>query len=101
MLLATGDSPNGFEKWNLAQFTNPPGTFDLLTTHFITGTNHVLNPHTPDFMAAVAFALPYALGAFMAYGIGSPRQLAVDRTHRNPMFEAELSGVFCVLAPTR
>ena len=63
-LMATGESPNAFEKWNAVQFTNPPGTFDLLTTHFITGTNHVrLNPSTPDFMAAAAYAVPYALGA--------------------------------------
>ena len=62
-LLATGATPNSFEKWNAAQLTNPPGTFDLLTMHFITGTNHVrLNPYTPDFMAAAAYAVPYALG---------------------------------------
>ncbi len=64
LLMATGDSPNGFEKWNAAQLTNPPGTFDLLTMHFITGTNHVrLTPYTPDFMAAAAYAIPHALGA--------------------------------------
>jgi alpha-L-arabinofuranosidase len=62
-LMATGGTPNGFEKWNATQLTNPPGTFDLLTTHFITGTNHVrLNPYSPDFMAAAAYAVPYALG---------------------------------------
>jgi alpha-N-arabinofuranosidase len=62
-LLATGATPNGFEKWNAAQLTNSPGTFDLLTTHFITGTNHVrLNPYTPDFMAAAAYAVPHAVG---------------------------------------
>jgi alpha-L-arabinofuranosidase len=62
-LMATGGTPNGFETWNAAQLTNPPGTFDLLTTHFITGTNHVrLNPYTPDFMAAAAYAVPHALG---------------------------------------
>lgn len=62
-IMATGDTPNGFEKWNAVQLTNPPGTFDLLTTHFITGTNHVrLNPYTPDFMAAAAYAVPYAVG---------------------------------------
>jgi len=64
MLMATGETPNGFEKWNAAQLTNPPGTFDMLTTHFIVGTNHVrLSPYTPDFMAAAAYAVPYALGA--------------------------------------
>jgi alpha-N-arabinofuranosidase len=62
-LLATGETPNGFEKWNAAQLTNPPGTFDLLTTHFIIGTNHVrLAPYTPDFMAAAAYAVPFAVG---------------------------------------
>jgi len=65
-LMATGASPNAFEKWNAAQLTNPSGTFDLLTTHFITGTNHVrLNPYTPDFMAAAAYAVPYALGSYL------------------------------------
>ena len=63
-LMATGETPNGFEKWNAAQLANPPGTFDMLTTHFIVGTNHVrLSPYTPDFMAAAAYAVPYALGA--------------------------------------
>lgn len=63
-LMATGETPNNFERWNAAQFTNPPGTFDLLTMHFITGTNHVrLDPYTPDFMAAAAYAVPYALGS--------------------------------------
>lgn len=62
-LLATGGTPNAFEKWNAAQLTNPPGTFDLLTTHFIVGTNHVrLRPYTPDFMAAAAYAVPFAVG---------------------------------------
>ena len=62
-LMATGNTPNGFEQWNAAQLTNPSGTFDLLTTHFITGTNHVqMNPYTPDFMAAAAYAVPYAVG---------------------------------------
>jgi alpha-N-arabinofuranosidase len=61
--MATGESPNSFKSWNAAQLTNPPGTFDLLTMHFITGTNHVrLNSYTPDFMAAAAYAVPYALG---------------------------------------
>ncbi|HVW77884.1 MAG TPA: alpha-L-arabinofuranosidase C-terminal domain-containing protein [Alloacidobacterium sp.] len=62
-LMATGGAPDGFQQWNAAQLTNPPGTFDLLTTHFITGTNHVvLNSPTPDFVAAAAYAVPYAVG---------------------------------------
>lgn len=62
-LMATGATPNAFERWNAAQLTNPPGTFDLLTTHFIVGTNHVrLHPSDPDFMAAAAYAVPHAVG---------------------------------------
>ena len=59
-LLATGDGPVAFEKWNAKQLANPPGTFDLLTMHLIVGTNHVkLNQPTPDFMAAAAYAVPF------------------------------------------
>ena len=62
-VLATGDVPGNFEAWNAAQLTNPAGTFDLLTTHFITGTNHVrLRNSTPDFMAQAAYAVPYGIG---------------------------------------
>jgi alpha-N-arabinofuranosidase len=62
-VLATGDLASGFSKWNAAQLTNPAGTFDLLTVHFIIGTNHVqLASYTPDFMAAAAYAVPFAVG---------------------------------------
>lgn len=62
-ILATGETPSHFQEWNAAQLTNPPGTFDMLTTHFIIGTNHVrLAPYTPDFMAAAAYAVPFAVG---------------------------------------
>jgi alpha-L-arabinofuranosidase len=63
-LLATGGVPDNFERWNATQISNPPRTFDLLTTHFITGTNHVrLANSTADFMAAAAYAVPYGVGA--------------------------------------
>lgn len=63
-VLATGGVPDNFERWNAAQLTNPPGTFDLLTMHFITGTNHVrLAKSTPDFMAEAAYAVPYGVGS--------------------------------------
>lgn len=64
LFLGTGETPLGFSAWNAAQLTNPPGTFDLLTTHFIIGTNHVrLGSYTPDFMAAAAYAVPYAVAS--------------------------------------
>lgn len=63
-VLATGGVPDNFERWNAAQLTSPLGTFDLLTTHFISGTNHVrLTGSTPDFMAQAAYAVPYGVGS--------------------------------------
>jgi alpha-L-arabinofuranosidase len=61
-LIATGADPEVFEKWNAIQLTNPPGTFDYLSTHFVVGTAEVemKNP-TPEFVASAAFALPVEL----------------------------------------
>jgi alpha-L-arabinofuranosidase len=65
IMIATGQGPLGDGKWNLAQLTNPPGTFDDLSLHFILGTNHpALQAATPDFTAAAAYALPYAVGPY-------------------------------------
>lgn len=62
-LMATGNVPAHFEKWNAALLTNPPGTFDLITTHYIVDGNHVLkNPDNPDFMAAAIYAVPHQVG---------------------------------------
>jgi alpha-L-arabinofuranosidase len=64
-IIATGLGPITDGKWNAAQLTNPPGTFDDLSLHFILGTNHpVLDGATPDFVAAAAYALPYAVGPY-------------------------------------
>jgi alpha-N-arabinofuranosidase len=64
-LIATGQGPMNGVEWNSAQLNNPPGTFDALSLHFIMGTNHpVSEPATPDFMAAAAYALPYAVGPY-------------------------------------
>lgn len=64
-IVATGLGPMNGEKWNAAQLGNPPGTFDYLSLHFILGTNHpVKDSASPDFMAAAAYALPYAVGPY-------------------------------------
>lgn len=62
-LIATGADPDEFKSWNAIQLTNPPGTFNYLSAHFVVGTSDVLlkNP-TPDFVDAAAFALPVELG---------------------------------------
>jgi alpha-N-arabinofuranosidase len=64
-LIATGGMPQEFDRWNTAQLTDPPGTYNLLSTHFIRNTNQVGLPDaTPEFKAAAAYALPVALGRF-------------------------------------
>lgn len=64
-IIATGLGPISDGKWNAAQLTNPPGTFNDLSLHFIVGTNHpVKEPASPDFVAAAAYALPYAIGPY-------------------------------------
>ena len=61
-LIATGADPEVFTSWNAIQLTNPPGTFDYLSTHFVVGTGNVrAKSPTPDFIASAAFALPIEL----------------------------------------
>jgi alpha-N-arabinofuranosidase len=62
-LIATGADPEVFKSWNAIQLTNPPGTFNYLSTHFVLRTDDVLlkNP-SPEFVAEAAFALPVELG---------------------------------------
>lgn len=64
-IIATGLGPVTDGKWNAAQLGSPAGTFDDLSLHFILGTNHpALVGATPDFTAAAAYALPYAVGPY-------------------------------------
>lgn len=62
-LIATGADPDDFKEWNAIQLTNPPGTFNYLSSHFVVPTGEVMiqNP-THDFIDAAAFALPVELG---------------------------------------
>ena len=61
-LIATGADPEVFTSWNAIQLTNPPGTFDYLSTHFVVGTGNVrAKAPSPDFVASAAFALPVEL----------------------------------------
>ncbi len=61
-LIATGGDPDWFTKWNSIQLTNPSGTFDYLSTHFVVTNTDVRTPHaSSDFVAQAAFALPVGL----------------------------------------
>lgn len=57
-LIVTGADPDGFDSWNAIQLSNPPGTFNYLSTHFVVGTDEVQLPDaSPAFTAQAAFAL--------------------------------------------
>lgn len=61
-LIATGAQPDHFDDWDKIQLTNPPGTFNYLSTHFVVRTDDVVMAKPdPDFVAAAAFALPVEL----------------------------------------
>ncbi|HCC59576.1 MAG TPA: hypothetical protein DEQ47_20405 [Solibacterales bacterium] len=61
-LIGTGADADHFEKWNAAQLSNPPGTVDLLSTHFVVGTGRVIRKDADaDTIALAAFALPVEL----------------------------------------
>jgi alpha-N-arabinofuranosidase len=62
-LIATGADPEVFKNWNAIQLSNPPGTFDYLSTHFVVGTAEVnLNDPSSEFVQSAALALPIELG---------------------------------------
>ena len=66
-IMATGEQPQSFREWNAALLKDPPGTFDLISTHFIRVTNQVsLAGATPEFVAAAAYALPVGLSRDLA-----------------------------------
>jgi alpha-L-arabinofuranosidase len=62
-LIATGQDPDHYQEWNAAQLTNPPGTFDFLSTHFVVTTDRLQEAHpSPQTIAMDGFALPVGLG---------------------------------------
>ncbi len=62
-LIATGRRPQDFDPYDAAQLTNPAGTFDYISTHFIRNTALVELPDPKrEFLAESAFALPVAVG---------------------------------------
>jgi alpha-N-arabinofuranosidase len=60
-LIATGQDPDHFEKWNAEQLKNA-SLFDFLSTHFVVGPAEVRDKNAgADFVATAAFALPVEL----------------------------------------
>jgi alpha-N-arabinofuranosidase len=61
-LIATGGDPEVFHDWNANQLSEPPGTFDYLSTHFVVDTGNVqLKNPTREFINSAALALPIEL----------------------------------------
>ena len=62
-IIATGQDPDVYPKWNATQLTDPPGSFQFLSTHFVVTTDRMQNRNaTPDEVASATFALPVELG---------------------------------------
>ena len=62
-LIATGADPDVFTNWNAHQLTNPAGTFDYMSTHFVvTNTQTKFHDASTDFITQASFALPVELG---------------------------------------
>jgi alpha-N-arabinofuranosidase len=63
-LIATGQDPDVYEKWNATQLANPPGSFDLLSTHFVVTIPDVAKggDTSPAALARAGYALPVGLG---------------------------------------
>ena len=61
-LIATGQDPDAFEKWNAEQLKNAPNAFQFLSTHFVVTDDRVeAKNYGPDFIAKASFALPDGL----------------------------------------
>lgn len=64
-LIATGGDEDSFHEWNAQQLTNPPGSFNFLSTHFVVGDRVQLPHPTNDFRSLAALALPWGLAPRM------------------------------------
>ncbi|WP_348267186.1 alpha-L-arabinofuranosidase C-terminal domain-containing protein [Edaphobacter paludis] len=60
-LIATGADEDHFRDWNAAQLSNPPGTFDYLSTHFVVNDSVQMPASTSQFRTMASLALPIGL----------------------------------------
>lgn len=98
-LIATGGDEDFFKGWNAQQLSNPPGTFNLISTHFVVNDRVQLQGASNDFRDLAALALPWGLGPQMqaivhqATEAGHPKVrvaftewLMVSDSHTGPHF---------------
>jgi len=84
-LIATGGDEDHFHDWNAAQLSNPPGTFDFLSTHFVVGDNVQMHNATAEFRTMASLALPIGLGKQM-HAIHEQIQQSPHRDHVKTAF---------------
>ncbi len=65
-LIATGGDEDRFDSWNATQLTNPVGTFDYLSTHFVVRDQVLVQNASSDFITSSLYALPIGLEARLA-----------------------------------
>ena len=64
-LIATGGDEDSFHEWNAQQLTNPVGSFNYLSTHFVVNDNVQLAHSSSEFRTMAALALPWGLAERM------------------------------------
>lgn len=84
-LIGTGGDEDSFHDWNAAQLSNPPGTFDYLSTHFVVGDNVQMHNSTAEFRTMASLALPIGLGKQM-HAIHEQIQQSPHRDHVDTAF---------------
>lgn len=84
-LIATGADEDHFHDWNAAQLSNPVGTFDFLSTHFVVDDNVQMPNSTAQFRTMASLALPIGLEERM-HAIHEQIQQSPHRDHVNTAF---------------
>jgi alpha-N-arabinofuranosidase len=84
-LIATGGDEDNFHDWNAAQLSNPPGTFDYLSTHFVVTDDTQMRNASADFRTMASLALPIGLEKQM-HAIHEQIQQTPHRDHVNTAF---------------
>ena len=84
-LIATGADADHFKDWNAAQLTNPVGTFDFLSTHFVVTDEVQLHRPSAEFRTLASLALPIGLEKQM-HAIHDQIQQSPHRNHVNTAF---------------
>ena len=84
-LIATGGDEDFFHDWNAVQLSNPPGTFDYLSTHFVVNDNTQMRNATAEFRTMASLALPVGLEKQL-HAIHEQIQQSPHRYHVNTAF---------------